>query len=330
MVFVTVVNGSSSTPSSVPDTERTSTAPELQTCGRVLMVRPTSFFYNEETGASNAFQKRYVGDERALRQRVWREFDEAVQALDDHGVEVVLWEDRPDPPKPDAVFPNNWVSTHGDGTLVLYPLEAPVRRRERDPALVAWLLERTTPRRVLDLSELEREGAYLEGTGSLVLDRPSRTAYCAFSSRSHRRALDRWSAAMDYTVVSFHTDDGHALPVYHTNVVLSVGTRLAVLVEEALSVSEERRRVRACLEASGHEVVVIDRQAMRSMGANVLELQGREGSLWVLSTRAWSSLSAPARRALERDAYILPIDVTTIEDVGGGGVRCMLAELFLP
>jgi hypothetical protein len=294
------------------------------------MVRPAAFGYNEETASSNVFQKPPEGTVRELRARVWNEFDRAVEALRDQGVEVWVWDDRPEPVKPDAVFPNNWLSTHGDGTMVLYPLEAPIRRRERDPELIGWLVEKTRPRRVIDLSDLENEGVYLEGTGSLVLDRPGRTAYCALSSRSDPRAFARWCAVMGYRGSSFRTDDGRGRPVYHTNVVLSVGSRLALLVEEALPVEEERRRVRESLEASGRRVLAVGLEAMRALGANALELRGRDGPFWVLSTRAWSHLPVAERRVLERESGVLPLDVTTIEDVGGGGIRCMLAELFLP
>lgn len=327
---MTVANGVSSTPSSPPGAERDASRDEPQSCGRVLMVRPAAFGYNEETASSNVFQKHPGDAARELRARVWHEFDRAAEALRDRGVEVWVWSDRPEPAKPDAVFPNNWLSTHRDGTLVLYPLEAPIRRRERDPELIAWLVEKTRPRRVLDLSDLENEGAYLEGTGSLVLDRPNRTAYCALSSRSDPGAFARWCAAMGYRGSSFRTDDGHGRPVYHTNVVLSVGSRLAILAEEALPVDEERRRLRESLEGSGRRVLALGLEAMRGFAANALELRGREGPFWVLSTRAWSHLPVEGRRALEHESDVLPLDVTTIEEVGGGGIRCMLAELFLP
>ncbi len=294
------------------------------------MVRPAAFGYNEETASSNVFQKNRTGDDRQVRARVWKEFDGAVERLRDSGIEVLVWEDRPEPAKPDAIFPNNWFSTHRDGTLVLYPLEARVRRHERDPDLVSWLVEASAPRRVLDLSALENEGLYLEGTGSLVLDRPARVAYCALSSRSHPSTLARWAGEMGYSTVTFRTDDGHGHAVYHTNVVMSVGTRIACVVEEAIPARDERQRVRASLEASGHGVHALDLEAMRALGANALELRAREGPLWVLSTRAWAHLPVPVRRALEQEIHVLPIDVATIEEVGGGGIRCMLAELFLP
>ena len=304
--------------------------PEPQSCGRVLMVRPAAFGYNEETAPSNAFQKKHVDETREIRRRVWHEFDAAVQRLLSEGIEVHVWDDRPEPVKPDAIFPNNWLSTHGDGTLVLYPLEARVRRAERDPELVSWLFSRFKFRRLLDLSVHEKEGQYLEGTGSLVLDRPGKVAYCALSSRSDPRVLDLWATEMGYRTLTFRTDDGHGRPVYHTNVILAIGSRTAVVVEQALPERNERNALRDNLEASGRRVHALDIEAMCAFGANALELSTRAGPVWILSTRAWGRLPSPVRRDLEKDIRVLPLDVTTVEDVGGGGIRCMLAELFLP
>lgn len=296
---------------------------------RVLMVRPARFGFNPETAASNVFQNRGAEAEETGR-RARREFDAAAGRLAAAGLEVLVWDDRPEPPKPDAIFPNNWLSTHGDGTLVLYPLEARNRRLERDPALLAWLRERLATTRVLDLSGYEEEGAYLEGTGSLVLDRPGRVAYCALSSRSHPRVLARWAEAMGYTVVTFRTDDGHGRPVYHTNVVMALGEGFACVVEEAVTDPAERARLRASLESSGREVLALTREEMRAFGANALAVRGRAGPLWVVSERAWAALAAAVRRRIERAAGVLPLDVRTIEEVGGGGIRCMLAEIFPP
>lgn len=322
-------NGASSTPSFPTEGERFVAAPEPQSCGRVLMVRPATFGYNEETAPSNAFQNKHADEPREIRRRAWHEFDAAVERLLSEGIEVHVWDDRPEPAKPDAIFPNNWLSTHGDGTLVLYPLEARVRRAERDPELVSWLSGRFKFRRLLDLSALEKEGQYLEGTGSLVLDRPGRVAYCALSSRSDPRALERWSREMGYRTLTFRTDDGHGRPVYHTNVVLAIGSRIAVVVEQALRERHERNTLRENLESSGRRVHTLDLEAMCAFGANALELSTRVGPVWVLSTRAWRRLPSPVRRDLEKDVRVLPLDVTTVEDVGGGGIRCMLAEIFL-
>jgi hypothetical protein len=305
-------------------------AAEAQALGAVCMVRPAHFGSNAETASSNFFQRPAAGPgDAALRAQ--REFDALALALEDAGVRVHRFDGQRDAALPDEVFPNNWLSLHADGTAVLYPLLAPSRRRERRSDVLA-ALERYGYRidRIVDLSALEARGEYLEGTGSLVLDRVERVAYACLSPRTHASALDEFGRALDYEVVAFHAVDGAGRPIYHTNVLLSVGTRFAVLCTGAIRDHDERLRVCSHLERSGHELIELHDDELVSFAGNVLELDGRDGHVIALSATALAAFAAPTRRALERHGRLVAVDVATIERIGGGSVRCMLAEVALP
>lgn len=299
-----------------------------QAAADVLLVRPAAFGFNPETAASNAFQRRMRGD---IGTRADREFMAVVAALRRAGIGVqVLLDDSP-PLRPDAVFPNNWVTFHGDGTAVLYPLAAANRRAERRLELLSELAAGRGfgLRRVLDLGGLEGRGWYLEGTGSLVLDRPRHVAYAALSPRTHAGAAQCFAAMTGYRVVTFQTQGPGGVPVYHTNVLLALGSRFAMAGIDAI-VPVDRRRVMAELAAGGREVVRLDGAQIAAFAGNCLEVAGRDGPRLLLSTRAWQSLRSDQRRCVERHAAPVPVSVPTIEGVGGGSVRCMVAEIFLP
>ena len=305
-------------------------APEAQACSAVCMVRPAHFGSNAETASSNFFQRSSAGlGDVALRAQ--REFDALAHALEDAGVRVHRFDGQRDAALPDEVFPNNWLSLHADGTAVLYPLLAPNRRRERRTDVLA-ALERHGYRidRLVDLSALEARGEYLEGTGSLVLDRVHRVAYACLSPRTHPNALAELGRALDYEIVAFHAVDGAGRSIYHTNVLLSVGARFAVLCTGAIRDREERRFVCSRLEHSGHELVDLGNSELENFAGNVLELAGADGNVIALSAAALAAFTAPTRRALERHARLVAVDIATIERVGGGSVRCMLAEVALP
>jgi hypothetical protein len=228
------------------------------------------------------------------------------------------------------VFPNNWLSTHADGTVVLYPLMAASRRLERRPELLAALARDYRINRTVDLGDCERASAYLEGTGSLVLDRPRHAAYACLSPRTSRAAIERFEAELGYSVHVFEALDASGQAIYHTNVMMSLGTQLAVVCGAAVRDARERRALFSRLEDSARTVVDIDFGQMAAFAANLLELAAPSGPVIALSARALSSLDSGRRRALERFAALLPVDVSTIETYGGGGVRCMLAEVHLP
>ncbi len=306
-------------------------AREVQTTATVLMVRPARFGANPETAATNAFQRGGPGDAGTLA-RARREFDGLAAVLRANGVEVRVVEDTLEPPKPDALFPNNWLSFHADGTVVLYPMLAPSRRAEVRPEILGELGRAgfPAPRRVLDL-RAGAEADFLEGTGSLVLDRAARVAYACLSPRTARALVERFCAELEYRPVCFRAADARGLPIYHTNVMMSVGTRFAVVCLEALGDSEERLALVQSLAQSGHELVPIKLSQMDEFAGNVLELRARTGeALIVLSARARAALRPEQLAVLERHARLVSADLATIEEHGGGSARCMLAEVFAP
>jgi hypothetical protein len=236
------------------------------------------------------------------------------------------------PAKPDAVFPNNWVSFHLDGTVALYPMLAPNRRSERREDIIEQVVRegRFRVSRTVDLTHREAEGKFLEGTGSLVLDRTHRVAYASLSPRTDLDVLGEFARLLDYDLVTFEAQDAAGRPVYHTNVVMAIGTSFAVVCGEAIAQAPHRDAVCHQLRASGHDIVDISQRQMQEFAANLLELAPAGGHVAALSTTAWRSLGPAQRRTLESHAEILPVEIPAIERIGGGGVRCMLAELHLP
>jgi hypothetical protein len=296
-----------------------------QAAGAVLMIRPVSFDVNTQTAQTNRFQNASAHSQgRTARAEV----DAIAAALADAGIHVEIFDDLPEPPKPDAVFPNNWISFHADGRVVLYPMLAPNRRAERRADIVDSLTERGWDvREIVDLSHLEHVGSALEGTGSLVLDRPCKLAYAAISERTTPDALSHFEQATGYRVHSFQTSYDGA-PVYHTNVMLALGSRFAIVCDEAIDSAAQRTGLLEELERRDRDVIRIDRQQMANFAANLLELGSPSGPRIVLSARAHQALSADQRRKLARHGSLLVVDMPTIES-GGGSLRCTLAEIFL-
>jgi hypothetical protein len=305
-----------------------------QAADAVLMIRPAAFRGNPETAESNAFQRPpAVADPAAEQAAAAVEFEGLAGILREAGVETVVMDDTPEPPTPDAVFPNNWVSFHADGTAVLYPMMAPSRRLERRPEVLEQLSREHGFRieRVIDLSPREAAGRYLEGTGSMVLDRVNRVAYACLSPRTDLEVFAEACQALDYEPVAFTATDAEGVPVYHTNVLMCIGGDFAVLCEEAIRDGGQRAAVRRRLAASGHELITITLPQMAAFAGNLLELAGHDGErLLALSARANEALEPDQRAALAARCRLLPVPIATIEDGGGGSVRCMLAELHLP
>jgi hypothetical protein len=307
--------------------------PEPQNAARVLMVRPASFGWNPQTAASNAFQSASGESGGTLQQSaVLSEFDALADALQRAGVEVLIAADSPEPPKPDAIFPNNWVSFHHDGTIALYPLLAPNRRCERREEIIEQVVREGSFRvsRLVDLSHREAEQKYLEGTGSLVLDRAHRVAYACPSPRTDLDVLGEFAQQLDYELMTFEALDGAQRAVYHTNVVMAIGAGFAVVCGDSIVNAEHRAAVFAKLRATGHDIVDISLRQMGDFAGNVLELAPEKGNLIALSTTALQSLTPTQRRLLESHADLVAVSIPNIEHFGGGGVRCMLAEIHLP
>jgi hypothetical protein len=311
-------------PSAVPGTSQAAAA--------VMMVRPASFGWNAETAGSNRFQAFSPGTGVAADAAI-AEFDALVALLTEAGVTVHAFADRPEPACPDAVFPNNWVSLHADGTVVLYPMLAPSRRRERRLDLILDLEQRGGCRveRLLDLTHHELHGRFLEGTGSVVFDHVARIAYACRSPRTHPAVLEELCDEIGYEPVAFDAADANGVPVYHTNVMLSIGTGCALVCAEAVPAAQ-RDALLARLSATGRRVLAVDHAQMASFACNVLELRGSDGRRVLAgSRRALDSLAPRQREALAAcvDRTVV-VPVPTIEAAGGGSVRCMLAEIFLP
>jgi len=302
-----------------------------QAAGCVLMVRPAAFGWNPDTVASNAFQARAAAPGRAVHERALAEFDEACRRITDAGARAIVVEDTPLPAKPDAIFPNNWASFHGDGTVVLYPLLAASRRSERRPEIIHEVERQSAFRltRLVDLSGLEASGEFLEGTGSLVLDRPAGWAYAAVSPRTTERALAAFVQQTGIGVTRFATQGAGGLPVYHTNVLMSLGSQFAVVCLDAVVAGAQREALRTGLEATGRQIVEISQAQMTSFAGNMLELSGTHGPFAALSGAALRSLDRTQRRALEGFVRLLPIGLETIERCGGGSIRCMLTEIYI-
>ena len=305
---------------------------EPQSASAVLMIRPANFGANKETAPSNAFQKNEAASPE-IQAEALAEFDALAEALRKAGVTVEVFQDRDTPVTPDAVFPNNWVSFHSDGSTWLYPMLALNRRWERRPDILESL---KTERgylltRVEDLSFAELDGRFLEGTGSLVLDRPRRVAYACLSPRTDARLLEQWAARSGYAVEAFRACDTRGQPIYHTNVMLCIGSGFAVACLDAIVDPKERERVTHRLGQFGREVIRISPYQMEAFAGNMLELKARDGgAVLAMSVRAERALQPAQRQALERHARIVASPIDTIEECAGGSVRCMLAEIFLP
>ena len=297
------------------------------------MVRPARFACNPQTAGTNAFQHRlesHVGKD--LQAVALREFDGLANALERAGVEVLIASDSDQPPKPDAIFPNNWVSFHGDGTVALYPMLAPNRRWERRNEILEQIVRKGGfhVSRTVDLTHREAEEKFLEGTGSVVLDRVHRLAYACSSPRTNLDVLGEFAQQLDYDLMTFDALDGGRRAIYHTNVLMAIGTNFAVICGESIVNTTHRTAVLSKLESTGHDIVDITQEQMAAFAANVLELAAPAAKLIALSTTALGSLSRTQRAMLESHAALVPVSIPTIERIGGGGVRCMLAEIHLP
>ena len=308
--------------------------PQRQTPSAVLMVRPAGFGFNEETAGTNVFQTRDPdATDDQLQVLAEQEFDGLVTVLRDADVDVIVIQDTPEPRTPDAVFPNNWVSFHEDGKVILYPMFAPVRRAERRRDVIETL--ETTygfeVSQVVDLTPHEEKGKFLEGTGSLIFDYPNRCSYANLSPRTDRDVRGELTGLLGHDLVTFHATDAQGIDVYHTNVVMSIGEKFVVISADAIDDPTERTAVLDRLRSTGRELVLIDRDQMGHFAGNVLEVENREGTkVLVMSSQARASLDASQINALGKHARIVSAPIPTIERVEGGSARCMLAGVHLP
>ena len=294
---------------------------------RYLMIRPVRFGYNKQTAENNAFQH----DERIkdLQPIVREEFDGLVRLLEEHDIPLIVLEDTPEPETPDSIYPNNWFSTHKDGTLVLYPMFAPNRRNERKPGVIKAIREAAGTRRVVDLTVWEAKGKFLESTGSMVLDRKFKVVYACRSPRTSELVLNDFCRRMGYKSVLFDAVDRKGNPIYHTNLIMSIGRDFAILCPDVIISSPERLVIERNLRSTGRRIVSITYDQMLHYAGNVLEVKDTRGNIFLaMSDTARDCMTEEQLASLQECGTILAAHVPHIEDVGGGSVRCMLAEVL--
>lgn len=308
-----------------------------QSTNQLLMIRPAVFRRNEETAGDNKFQPEESSTSGDVTKQAVSEFDHFTEVLSAKGIEVAVIDADESADTPDALFPNNWLSFHADGRAALYPMKAENRRRERREEIIHMVCNEfgLELKEIVDFTEFEEHNRFLEGTGSLVLDRVNNKAYACLSERTDRQAIERFCEAIGYEGILFnasHAADGsRRAPVYHTNVVMSIGSSFALLCADAIDDQDERALVLDSLKENGHEVIEIEEAQMAEFACNVLEVLDTEGSCYlVLSDRAKASLRTDQIERIEKHAELLSAPLTTIENLGGGSARCMLCEVFLP
>lgn len=303
-----------------------------QATDTILMVRPANFGFNTETAENNVFQDdntELTVDE--IKSRARQEFDNMASKLRSHGVEVIVIEDTSVPAKTDAIFPNNWISTHHDGSIYTFPMFSPNRRLERRADIIDTLSDHYKVDTDESLLAFESSDQYLEGTGSMILDRPNKIIYACYSVRTDKEVLSAYGEKLGYKVVGFDAVDEGGIPYYHTNVIMTLGEKIAVLCTESIADIDERSAVIQSIEDSGKEIVHITRDQVLQFAGNMLEVEGSgDKKLLVMSEAAYNALSKDQLHIIKNHNKIVYCTLETIEKFGGGSARCMMAEIFLP
>lgn len=294
------------------------------------MIRPVNFGFNEETAASNAFQNANA-EKNGVQEKALSEFNGMVNILRHNGIDVTVIDDTHQPYTPDSIFPNNWVSFHNDGGVFLYPMQAENRRLERREDIITNLEDKFKVAHVIDLSRFEHERRFLEGTGSMVLDRDNKIAYACLSPRTDKEVLNYFCEQSGYQPVSFEAVDEKGKAIYHTNVLMCIGSRFAVICLGSIPNPHERITVTASLKSSHKEIIEISFEQMNQFAGNMLEVKNKVGeTLIVMSQNAFNALNEVQRSALQKYGKLVYADINTIETNGGGSARCMMAEVHLP
>ncbi|MDF2431131.1 MAG: hypothetical protein JWP44_762 [Mucilaginibacter sp.] len=301
-----------------------------QSTSHILMIRPVNFGFNEETAGSNAFQNRNA-DKNNVNEKAQGEFDNMVKLLCENGVDVTVIDDTPEPYTPDSIFPNNWVTFHTDGGIFLYPMQAENRRLERREDIIAKLEDRFVVKHIIDLSRFEAEDKFLEGTGSMVLDRENKIAYACLSPRTDSEVLHLFCEQTGYKAITFEAVDERGKAIYHTNVLMCIGSRFAVICLDSIPNPHERIVVKESLTANKKEIIAISFDQMNRFAGNMLEVKNKAGEvLIVMSQNAYNSLTQSQITTLQKFGKLVYADINTIENNGGGSTRCMIAEVHLP
>lgn len=306
-----------------------------QTTSSILMVRPANFGFNPETASNNFYQQKDERDSQEINAVAQEEFDGFVELLQQAGVNVIVVEDTAEPFKTDAVFPNNWFSTHEDGKLILYPMFSSNRRLERRKDIIELLMQKGFQiSEIIDLSFFEKDNQFLEGTGSLVLDRINKIAYACRSVRTHEVPLAYFSRLLNYQVVDFDAVqlvNGEYSAIYHTNVMMHVGSELAVVCLDSIPLASDKLKVQEALGKTGKKIIPITAKQKFGFAGNMLEVRNASGQKFtVMSESALQSLSKVQLQTIKRYTEIITPKIPIIEKLGGGSARCMMAEIFLP
>jgi len=294
----------------------------------ILMVRPFQFYFNQQTAANNFFQSN-INIENANELAI-AEFDAMVEKLRAHQIKVNVVQDTKDPSTPDSIFPNNWVSTHTNGTLCLYPMYAENRRAERKSSVIEFLQSNYKIENTLDLTDLEKEGIFLEGTGSMVLDHQNKIAYGCLSERLDKNAFNKWCDKMQFKPIAFKALDDKAQPIYHTNVLMCMGDQFVVICSDSIPNEQERQMLLDSFAQTNKEVIEISQDQLNHFAGNMLQVFDiTEKPHLIMSEQAYKSLHTAQLKSLEKYNPLLPISIPTIEALGGGSTRCMMAEIYL-
>ena len=303
----------------------------MQSAQHILMIRPVSFKPNDETADSNAFQKG-LGQltEHSALVKAQQEFDNMVNMLRSKGIDVTVVEDTKAPEKPDAIFPNNWISTHSNGSVFIYPMYTKNRREERRTDIINFLNDEYEVNEVFDISHYELDGKILEGTGSMVFDHINKIVYACASPRTNEGLLSFVADDLGYKHILFNALDTNKTPIYHTNVIMSIGTGYAIIAADTIQDKAQRTLVLASLKQGGHNIIEISLEQMNNFAGNMLEVRSLLGIIYlVMSKQAFDSLKPLQRKTIRQYAEIINPPLSTIEQIGGGSARCMMAEIFL-
>ena len=302
----------------------------MQATNSVLLIRPSSFAFNAETAISNAFQIKLNESEEEIKQKKLSEFEAFVQTLTTKGVNVFAIDDTILPEKPDAIFPNNWVSFHADGTVILYPMCAVNRQYERRQDIIDSLKKKFVINNIIDLSKYEIEHKYLEGTGSIIFDHIHKIAYACLSPRTDKSLFIEVCTLLNYRPIYFYAYDKNGLEIYHTNVMMCIAEKFSVICLDTITNQAEKELVVQSLTQTGHQIVDISFEQMSNFAGNMLELKNKNNqSLLALSQSAYNSLTTTQKTEIEKYTELVPLTIKTIETIGGGSARCMIAEIFL-
>jgi len=300
----------------------------MQTTNHILMIRPVDFKFNAQTAGNNKFQ--HASAQNNVQDQALKEFDDFVMVLRNNDIDVTVINDTLDPETPDSIFPNNWVSFHENGDVFLYPMFSENRRQERRDDILEQLGKRFNIEHINDLSGYEKEEIYLEGTGSMVLDRENKISYACLSLRTDGKVLSDWCEKAGYQPVSFTANDTEGFPIYHTNVMMCIADRYAVICLDTITNPDEQKKVIQSLEKTNKEIITIDLDQMNHFAGNMLQVKNKNGlSLLVMSEQAYLSLSQDQIDRLEQYNKLVYSPLNTIETNGGGSARCMLAEIHL-